>query len=120
MLNKTVLSVYKGSKGCHLAGICPDTAEPTSSASVGLSVCLHTCVNACMHICSCTDVCMCMRVQSHMDMSLGCVCTHMHMCIQVCTCVCMHASGLHAGVCRVCEGVQKGIAHAHTVLEYPC
>ena len=35
------------------------------------------------------------------------------------TCV-MHASGLHAGVCGVCEGAQKGIARAHTVLEYPC
>ena len=41
-------------------------------------------------------------------------------CMQVRTRACMHASGLHAGVCGVCEGAQKGIARAHTVLEYPC
>ena len=41
------------------------------------------------------------------------------MCMQVRTHACMHASGLHAGVCGVCEGAQKGIARAHTVLEYP-
>ena len=55
MLNKTVFSVYKGGKGCRLAGIRPGTAEPTSSASIGFGVRLHTCARACVRICSCTD-----------------------------------------------------------------
>ena len=52
MLNKTAFSVYKGGKGCRLAGIRPGTAEPTSSASIGFGVRLHTVAHVHVHACA--------------------------------------------------------------------
>ena len=52
MLNKTVFSVYKGGKGCRLAGIRPGTAAPASLVSAGFGVRppAHMCARMSAHV----------------------------------------------------------------------